>query len=80
MAALWVGAVGEESHCENFEAGCLSQMSQVQEELVPAGEMCSSFGLVWLGVGVAGLGVWRELCLVEGLLLGMGAGEEWTAS
>lgn len=51
------GGAGEEGRCENFEAGCLSQMSQVQGELVTGGEMRTSFGPVWLGVGVGVAGL-----------------------
>lgn len=75
MAALWVGALGERWHCEVFEDGCSAQVCRRQREewsLVvrcvhhPASCVC--------GIGVAGLkGVWRELGLVEGLVLGMGA-------
>lgn len=48
---------------EIFEAGCLSQMSRVQGGLLTSGEMCASFGLVWLGGGVAGLRMCGRSCV-----------------
>lgn len=76
------GAAGEEVHCENLEARCLSQRSQVQGALVWWCDVYITWPSVAWGWGWGGRtqGVWRELCLVEGPVLGMGAGEGWNSS
>lgn len=53
-------------------------MSQAEGGLVTIGERCTSSDLVCLwGWSGKTQDVWRELCLVGGLVLGMHAGDRW---